>query len=44
MTETACVVSAINEGDNTSGHVGSPNPACGELRTDNCIFPFSDTC
>ncbi|KAL7251823.1 hypothetical protein ACSBR1_013639 [Camellia fascicularis] len=28
MTETACVISAMDEGDNLSGHVGSPNPAC----------------
>ncbi|KAI5078310.1 hypothetical protein GOP47_0005981 [Adiantum capillus-veneris] len=28
MTETACVISAGDPGDNTSGHVGSPNPAC----------------
>lgn len=28
MTETACLVSSIDEADNTSGHVGSPNPAC----------------
>ena len=23
----------MDEGDNLSGHVGSPNPACGELRS-----------
>jgi long-chain acyl-CoA synthetase len=28
MTETACVISRMDEGDNLSGHVGSPNPAC----------------
>ncbi|KAJ4719470.1 Long-Chain Acyl-CoA Synthetase [Melia azedarach] len=28
MTETSCVISCIDEGDNLSGHVGSPNPAC----------------
>ncbi|KAK9293174.1 hypothetical protein L1049_021163 [Liquidambar formosana] len=28
MTETACVISSMDEGDNLSGHVGSPNPAC----------------
>lgn len=28
MTETACVISSCDAGDNTSGHVGSPNPAC----------------
>ncbi|CAA7024703.1 unnamed protein product [Microthlaspi erraticum] len=28
MTETSCVISAMDEGDTVSGHVGSPNPAC----------------
>ncbi|XP_010546702.1 PREDICTED: long chain acyl-CoA synthetase 7, peroxisomal isoform X2 [Tarenaya hassleriana] len=28
MTETSCVISFMDEGDNESGHVGSPNPAC----------------
>ncbi|KAF2546017.1 hypothetical protein F2Q70_00023921 [Brassica cretica] len=28
MTETACVISGMDEGDNLIGHVGSPNPAC----------------
>lgn len=28
MTETSCVISSCDDGDNTSGHVGSPNPAC----------------
>ncbi|XP_031276603.1 long chain acyl-CoA synthetase 6, peroxisomal-like [Pistacia vera] len=28
MTETSCVISAVDEGDNLSGHVGSPSPAC----------------
>ncbi|KAJ0253788.1 Long chain acyl-CoA synthetase 7 [Hirschfeldia incana] len=28
MTETSCVISSMDEGDNISGHVGSPNPAC----------------
>ena len=31
MTETSCVISAMDGADNISGHVGSPNPACGEL-------------
>lgn len=31
MTETACVISVMDEGDWLTGHVGSPNPACGEL-------------
>lgn len=30
MTETSCIISAMDESDNLSGHVGSPNPACGE--------------
>ncbi|KAL5713918.1 long-chain-fatty-acid--CoA ligase [Ranunculus cassubicifolius] len=28
MTESACVISSMQEGDNLSGHVGSPNPSC----------------
>uniref|UniRef100_A0A5B7AF08 Long-chain-fatty-acid--CoA ligase n=1 Tax=Davidia involucrata TaxID=16924 RepID=A0A5B7AF08_DAVIN len=28
MTETSCVISIMDEADNLSGHVGSPNPAC----------------
>ncbi|OIW06655.1 hypothetical protein TanjilG_04049 [Lupinus angustifolius] len=28
MTETSCVISRIDVGDNLSGHVGSPSPAC----------------
>ncbi|KAK9083926.1 hypothetical protein Scep_030397 [Stephania cephalantha] len=28
MTETSCVISAMDINDNLSGHVGSPNPAC----------------
>ncbi|XP_077241699.1 long chain acyl-CoA synthetase 6, peroxisomal-like [Tasmannia lanceolata] len=28
MTETSCIISAMDEGDNLSGHVGSPNPSC----------------
>ncbi|CAI0551286.1 unnamed protein product [Linum tenue] len=28
MTETSCIISIMDEGDNLSGHVGSPNPAC----------------
>lgn len=30
MTETSCVISSMDESDNLTGHVGSPNPACGE--------------
>lgn len=33
MTETSCLISCMDKGDNLSGHVGSPNPACGELST-----------
>ncbi|XP_027107684.1 long chain acyl-CoA synthetase 6, peroxisomal-like [Coffea arabica] len=28
MTETSCVISSMDEGDVSVGHVGSPNPAC----------------
>ncbi|XP_021819939.1 long chain acyl-CoA synthetase 7, peroxisomal-like [Prunus avium] len=28
MTETSCAMSMMDEGDNLSGHVWSPNPAC----------------
>ncbi|XP_031397771.1 long chain acyl-CoA synthetase 6, peroxisomal-like [Punica granatum] len=28
MTETSCVISTMDEGDNLTGHVGSPSPAC----------------
>ncbi|KAK4798830.1 hypothetical protein SAY86_031156 [Trapa natans] len=28
MTETSCVISSMDEGDNLTGHVGSPSPAC----------------
>uniref|UniRef100_A0A2P2MTC2 Long-chain-fatty-acid--CoA ligase n=3 Tax=Rhizophora mucronata TaxID=61149 RepID=A0A2P2MTC2_RHIMU len=28
MTETSCVISAMDNSDNLIGHVGSPNPAC----------------
>ncbi|KAM7274114.1 hypothetical protein ACFE04_028778 [Oxalis oulophora] len=28
MTETSCIISRMDEGDNLSGHVGSPNPSC----------------
>lgn len=31
MTETSCVISTMDEGDMLTGHVGSPNPCCGEL-------------
>lgn len=38
MTETSCVITSMEEGDNLSGHVGPPNPACGELLTNFHIF------
>lgn len=28
MTETSCVISIMEDGDNLTGHVGPPNPAC----------------
>ncbi|OEL31819.1 Long chain acyl-CoA synthetase 7, peroxisomal [Dichanthelium oligosanthes] len=28
MTETSCVISTMNIGDKSIGHVGSPNPSC----------------
>ncbi|WCJ23723.1 long-chain acyl-CoA synthetase 6 [Euphorbia peplus] len=28
MTETSCVISSVDETDDSIGHVGSPNPAC----------------
>jgi long-chain acyl-CoA synthetase len=31
MTETSCVISIMDEGDTLSGHVGSPNAACGKF-------------
>lgn len=34
MTETSSVISCMDDGDNLSGHVGSPNPACGAFLTD----------
>lgn len=30
MTEASCMISSTDENDYSSGHVGSPNPACGE--------------
>lgn len=45
MTETACVISCMDEGDNLTGHVGSPNPACGKLKfyglEKDLIFPIA---
>lgn len=31
MTETSCVISSMDEDDISTGHVGSPNPACGKI-------------
>lgn len=31
MTETSCVITLMDVGDISIGHVGSPNPACGKL-------------
>nr|CBX25388.1 hypothetical_protein [Oryza brachyantha] len=28
MTETSCIITAMNSGDRLIGHVGSPNPSC----------------
>ncbi|KAK1430041.1 hypothetical protein QVD17_12510 [Tagetes erecta] len=28
MTETACIITIMDDSDNSSGHVGSPNPSC----------------
>ncbi|OMO99176.1 AMP-dependent synthetase/ligase [Corchorus olitorius] len=28
MTETSCIITLMDEGDNLTGHVGSPNAAC----------------
>lgn len=43
MTETSCLIAGTQEGDNTSGHVGSPSPACGKHLTPNyqiqVLFP-----
>lgn len=31
MTETSCVISSMDDSDLLTGHVGSPNPACGKV-------------
>lgn len=47
MTETCSGMAKTEEGDILSGHVGSPNAACGELMTshtrnlDICCYAFS---
>lgn len=33
MTETSCVISAMDPDDTLCGHVGAPNPACGKQLT-----------
>ncbi|KAL5981849.1 Long chain acyl-CoA synthetase 7 peroxisomal [Asimina triloba] len=30
MTESSCIISAMDENDKLCGHVGAPNPSCGE--------------
>ena len=30
MTETSCVITTMDPSDRLTGHVGSPNAACGE--------------
>jgi long-subunit acyl-CoA synthetase (AMP-forming) len=31
MAETSCVISTMDIGDRSIGHVGSPNPSCSKL-------------
>lgn len=31
MTESSCVITFMNKEDILSGHVGAPNPACGQF-------------
>ena len=41
MTETSCVISIMDLGDNLSGHVGSPSAACGKFLTlHSCFIGF----
>jgi len=37
MTETSCIISAMDVGDRSIGHVGSPIASCGKL-----CFNFKD--
>jgi len=39
MTETSCIISAMDVGDKSIGHVGSPIASCGKL----LYFNFKDT-
>lgn len=36
MTETSCVITLMDVGDNLTGHVGSLNPSCGKLGRKLC--------
>jgi hypothetical protein len=38
MTETSCIVTAMDIGDTSIGHVGSPISSCGKL----CFFLFQE--
>jgi len=31
MTETSCLITCTQVGDNTTGHVGAPSPSCGKV-------------
>lgn len=44
MTETSCIISCMDEGDNLTGHVGSPRPSCGKLfKNDLLIYRHYNT-
>lgn len=38
MTETSCLISGTQPGDNTSGHVGAPSPSCGKVCYESFLF------
>ncbi|XP_078436220.1 long chain acyl-CoA synthetase 6, peroxisomal-like isoform X2 [Wolffia australiana] len=45
MTETSCVISAMDPGDKLSGHVGSPNTACEmNYTSDDQPYPRGEIC